>query len=653
MSEGSPPDGSLLVAARSPIHGRTLERMARGLGWTVEMVTSCDKDMARSSSANLVLIQDELWDEGGCATAFSQGGGTALPLLVFSTDAAAESWALERGASDFLKVPCRPVDLERLIEPWLRMARADAGPSSAARALRRAPPEPEATDRTNPAPHPVTQRTESGESAETSTGPRATILLVDDSLVIHAYVEAALKPHGFHVLHAHDGAEGLAVATQERPDLILSDVDMPVMNGFDMCRKVREQEAIRDTPILILSARGAGVDIDRGFDVGANDFLTKPVSENELISRLDMTLGMEGAASRPREKVLVVEDSSLQRSVIARAIAQQGFEVITAEDGQQGLELALEHLPDLVITDSEMPVMNGRDLTRELKKREHLADIPVVMLTAADSPLSRLKGRHAGVSAYLTKPFVPDKVVVIAEKLIAERRLLREREAMHHYLSDSAAAAAAAAADSKGDVNAIMRAETRFTTILFTDIVGFTPLTERMAPAELVGLLNGYFDEMAPVFKRNGGVIDKFIGDAIMSVFVHEPGGDPGRAACNAVATGLEMLSRLERLNAGKEEAIQIRVGINSGDVVMGDIGSRALRRDYTVIGDAVNVAARLESAAEHGTVLISQSTYELVRGEYDAQPLGPIHVKGKAKKIHVFRVLGPRNDPASEGAKA
>jgi len=106
-----------------------------------------------------------------------------------------------------------------------------------------------------------------------------------------------------------------------------------------------------------------------------------------------------------------------------------------------------------------------------LKKRENLQDIPVLMLTASDSSQDRVKGEHAGVAAFLSKPFVPDKVIVIAEKLIGERRLLRERRAMHHYLSDST-----------GAVSNIMRAEDTFATVFFTDIVGFTPLTERLEP---------------------------------------------------------------------------------------------------------------------------------------------------------------------------
>jgi adenylate cyclase len=445
------------------------------------------------------------------------------------------------------------------------------------------------------------------------------------------------------VAHAHDGLQGLEAARRAKPDVVISDIDMPGLDGFEMCRQLKADPTTRDVPILILSARGAGVDIDRGFDVGANDFLTKPVSENELTSRVEHVLRRGASATEGRETILVVEDSAVQRSVVVQALSQQGFTVLAAENGREGLDLAMRTPPDLVITDAEMPVMNGRDLTRELKRRDRLRDVPVMMLTAADSDASRAKGRHAGVAAYLTKPFVPDKVVVIAEKLIGERRLLRERQAMQRYLSDAAVAAASEAAAAEGDVDSVMRAETRDATILFSDIVGFTPLTERMVPADLVGLLNSYFDAMAPLFREHGGVIDKLIGDAIMATFVGEGPDGPADAAVRAVTTGLAMLDAIARFNEDRAEPLQVRIGINSGDVVMGDIGSRHHRRDYTAIGDHVNVAARLESRARPGTVLISASTYDRVKDRFEAERVGPIQVKGKTAPITVYEVRGPR----------
>ena len=230
-------------------------------------------------------------------------------------------------------------------------------------------------------------------------------------------------------------------------------------------------------------------------------------------------------------------------------------------------------------------------------------------------------------------------MVVIAGKLIAERRLLRERQAMQHYLSDAAADAAPLAASSVGDVSEIMRAEEKFATIFFTDIVGFTPLTERLHATELVEMLNAYFDAMTPLFKEHGGIIDKFVGDAIMAVFTGDGKRSDADAALGAVRTGMAMIKTLNDFNASRDEQLNVRVGINSGNVIIGDIGAKLHRRDYTVIGDHVNVAARLESAAARGTVLISEDTYDLIEEWVAAKMLGPIEVKGKSDPIEVYQV--------------
>ena len=600
--------GEVLLVSPSRIFGRALGRMVEGLGFSIRLSRGDDRPAVEG--ATFCLVQ-------GDPSLLTIGDATEVPVIAFSDDATMEQAALASGAWDFLRVPCREAELSKLIEQWLAM---------------------QATGR----PDPFAVPTPAAPPAKDDAAPGSTrILLVDDSQVIHGYVDRALTPHGFEVLHAHDGREGLAAAIEEKPDLIISDIDMPNMNGFEMCRAVKEHADTRDIPILILSARGAGVDIDLGFDVGANDFITKPVSENELLSRVQMVVGSQDAERATRETVLVVEDSGVQRAVIVQALAQQGFDVHEAENGKVGLDMALQLTPDLIVTDSEMPVMNGRDLTREVKQRDKLRDVPVMMLTAADSDLSRAKGRHAGVSAYLTKPFVADKVVVIAEKLVGERRLLREREAMQRYLSESAAEAASAAADAKGALDETMRAETRFATVLFSDIVGFTPLTERLAPGDLVKLLNGYFDAVVPLVGQHGGVVDKLIGDAVMALWFRAEDEDGRRHdAAQAVRTGLAMLEALAAYNAEAPEALHIRIGIHSGPMVMGDIGSRSARRDFTALGDNVNVGARLESAAAPDTVLISEATYDLIQDHFEAERVGPIEVKGKSEPIAVYRPI-------------
>ena len=611
--------GEVLLVSPSRIFGRSLGRMVEALGFAVRL--SRGEDRPSVAGATLCLVQED-------PALVSVGEDRTVPVIAFSKDPGAEQAALASGAWDFLPMPCRPADLEKLIEEWLAMQSAGERPAAPAAA-------PVAKAPATPAREGATR-----------------ILLVDDSQVIHGYVERALAPHGFELIHADDGREGLAAAIEHRPDLIISDIDMPNMNGYEMCRAIKEHPDLGGIPILILSARGAGVDIDLGFDVGANDFLTKPVSENELLSRVQMVAGSSRPEQATRETVLVVEDSGVQRAVIVQALAQQGFDVHEAENGKIGLDMALQIDPDLIVTDSEMPVMNGRDLTREVKRRERLRDVPVMMLTAADSELARAKGRHAGVAAYLTKPFVADKVVVIAEKLVGERRLLREREAMQRYLSSSAQEAAAAAADAKGALDETMRAEMRFATVLFSDLVGFTPLTERLQPADLVKLLNGYFDAVVPLVEAHGGVVDKLIGDAVMALYLQAE-DEAGREAdaVNAVRTGLAMLEALEAYNAERDEPLHMRIGIHSGPMVMGDIGSVSARRDYTALGDNVNIGARLESAAAADSVLISEDTYDLIRDRFDAELVGPIEVKGKSEPITVYRPTHEREQSSdSEG---
>ncbi|MBC8070021.1 MAG: FHA domain-containing protein [Deltaproteobacteria bacterium] len=179
-------------------------------------------------------------------------------------------------------------------------------------------------------------------------------------------------------------------------------------------------------------------------------------------------------------------------------------------------------------------------------------------------------------------------------------------------------------------------------TMLFADIRGFTSMSERHTPEQMVRTLNAYFEVMVDVLFRNSGTLDKYVGDEIIGLFgapVQRPD-----APVLAVRCALEMQRALEEFNRMREadgvETVHVGIGVNTGPVIAGAIGSsRTLQ--YTVIGDAVNVASRLCSAAGPDEVLISQSTYELVRGQVAVEDRDPIIVKGKAKAIDIFRATG------------
>ena len=633
----------VLIASNSKLFSRTLTRAVSNDRYEVTTVADGNEVLANIENIDLCLLQDSLANVTGLEICqqLRHSEQKNKPIIIFSHQSKLEDEALEKGASAFLKVPCHSEDVLKLIEKWLDFSTMGVSQKTKLTTATEVEIAPSTDDEIQEIDT-VTGEEEKQETilpqgTQSTDSQPSCILLVDDSRLIHASVGKIIDENGFKLIHAMDGVEGLQKAVEYIPDLIISDLDMPNMNGYEMCQEIKQREVTQDIPVVILSARGAGLDIDKGFDVGANDFLTKPVDEAELISRINLTLGSQGENSL-REKILVVDDSALVRNMMKQGLSQQGFEILTANDGQEGYDAAVEHEPDLIVTDFNMPKMDGRELTRALKSREALSDIPVLMLTAADSDTDQRKGKHAGVAAFLSKPFPPDKLVVIAEKLIAERRLIRERQAMRHYLSESAVEAAAAAADQKSTVDQ-MRVEEAFLTIFFTDIVGFTPMTERMDPGDLVNLLNEYFDEMVVILKENGATIDKFVGDAIMALYLESKKRSREECAYNAVKAGLEMIEALRKFNENRQDQVNIRVGINSGTVIMGDIGSKLYRRDYTVIGDNVNIAARLESSAEKGSVLVSDTTYKLIKDFVEIENTSSIVVKGKAKELLVHKV--------------
>jgi adenylate cyclase len=178
-------------------------------------------------------------------------------------------------------------------------------------------------------------------------------------------------------------------------------------------------------------------------------------------------------------------------------------------------------------------------------------------------------------------------------------------------------------------------------TMFFSDVRGFTSMSEKMEPQEVQQLLSEYFTEMTGILFRYEGTLDKFMGDAIMAFFGN-PVPQPDQAK-RAVLMALEMQESIARLNekliAEGRRTIGVGMGINTGDVTVGNLGSKDFL-DYTVIGDAVNLACRLEQNAKAGDIIITQATYAEVRDVVEVEPMEPIRVKGKSEPIPIYRVL-------------
>jgi CheY-like chemotaxis protein/class 3 adenylate cyclase len=476
-----------------------------------------------------------------------------------------------------------------------------------------------------------------------TTRAQKLIVLADDSPMIHRHTVPILEEEGYQVVSAVDGAEAVRKTAELLPDLVISDVEMPELDGYQVCQAIKGGERTAHIPVLICSSLGEAADLERGFDVGADDYVVKPVIAEELLTRVRQLFA--GTMPASRERILVVDDSPAQRHYVADCLARQGFEISTAENGRVGLDKVRALRPALVLSDYEMPEMTGFELVHALRRDPETRNTPVIMLTARDSKRDMAQMRAAGASAYLVKPFAQDKCIATVERTLAERRLLAYKQASSVYISEGARRAAEERA-AAGDLSAV-RADERELSVLFSDVVGFTRLSTSLSPREVIELLNAYFDVLCPIIKEEGGDIDKFIGDAIMAVFDERPGRAP--PAVRAVRAALAMQEAMVAFNAGRSITVETRIGINTGPVVRGDLGSRVFRRDYTVIGDTVNRANRYEMQCPPGRVLISQTTRERAGDLIEVEAVPGMRLKGVDEPVTGYLVesIVPRKEPS------
>jgi len=466
-----------------------------------------------------------------------------------------------------------------------------------------------------------------------TTRAKRLIVLADDSPLIHHHTVPILEDEGYEVRSAHDGVEALELVRAHQPDLLITDVEMPRLDGYGVCKALKDDPATAHLPVLICSSLGEATDLERGFDAGADDYLVKPVLPEELSTRVRALV--RGHLPGARERVLVVDDSPAQRHYVADCLARQGFEVVTAEDGKVALAKAQAVRPALIVSDYEMPNMTGFELVHALRRDPDLRQIPVIMLTARDSKRDMAQMRAVGASAYLVKPFSQDKCIALVERTLAERRLMAYKEASALFISEGARQAAEERA-LHGTLHAF-RADERVVSVMFSDLIGFTPMSSKLAPSELINLLNDYFDVMCPIVKDHAGDIDKFIGDAIMAIFEEARGQPP--APIRATRAALAMQAALEVFNRTSTIQLGMRIGINTGPVVRGDLGSKVVRRDYTVIGDTVNQANRYEAKCPPGGVLVSRSTRDALGHDARVREITGLVLKGVAEPVTGYLV--------------
>ncbi|HEX8128046.1 MAG TPA: adenylate/guanylate cyclase domain-containing protein [Pyrinomonadaceae bacterium] len=391
-------------------------------------------------------------------------------------------------------------------------------------------------------------------------------------------------------------------------------------------------------------------DIVRFSDLEANSATLRPADDgvSTMIANLVSTVQtIDAAHARQTEQgglVLVVDDSETNRDILARRLTREGYEVETAADGARALEAVGLRRFDLVLLDIMMPGLNGYQVLERLKTTPELRDIPVIMISALDEIDGIVRCIEMGAEDYLPKPFNPVILRARVEASLEKKRLrdreqaylaqLRiEREKSERLLLNILPAAIAERL--KEDQGVIAESFTE-ATILFSDVVGFTEMSARITPVELVYLLNEIFSAFDELATRHGLEKIKTIGDAYMVA-----AGLPERRADHAEAMaemGLDMQTALDAFNRARGTTLNIRTGINTGPVVAGIIGTSKFI--YDLWGDAVNTASRMESHSTPGRIQVTAATFERLRHAYLFEPRGTINVKGKGD-MHTYFLLG------------
>jgi class 3 adenylate cyclase/AmiR/NasT family two-component response regulator len=343
-------------------------------------------------------------------------------------------------------------------------------------------------------------------------------------------------------------------------------------------------------------------------------------------------------------KILVVDDEAdlemLIKQKFRQKIRENKYEFVFAGNGNLALEKLLEHSDvDVVLSDINMPEMDGLTLLTRLGEQSPMIK-SVIVSAYGDMDNIRI-AMNRGAFDFITKPVNFEDLELTMEKTIKHvnqmretLRAIKENNILKMYVDETVLNFMGG----REFESSLMQNETVEASVAFIDICSFTSISENESPDTVVKLLNNYFDVMVKEIIAQGGYIDKFIGDAIMAVFRGEFHLDRAIDACLAVRSQIE---KLPNETGNIFFSPKVSIGVNSGEMISGNIGSANLRRlDYTVIGDAVNTAQRLQAAASAGQIIISEVSYEKVKQSFNCKKIGDISLKNKTNPVVIYEVI-------------
>ena len=489
------------------------------------------------------------------------------------------------------------------------------------------------------------------------------ILVIDDDAFNRILLKTNLEEQGYLVEIAEHGKLGMEMLVGKSFDLVLTDLMMPEMNGYEVLQWMKTKNEYQTIPVIVISGEEDMESIIKCIQVGATDYLPKPFDPILLRARvrnaINATKHLRDKENNLSGQMLVVDDDLFNRTLLATNLVEQGYSVTMAENGRNALDILHENIFDVVLLDLLMPEMDGFQTLSVMKADSRLNHIPVIIISGEEDLANVVQCIEMGAEDYLPKPFDPVFLKARVRACLEKKRLRDHeikqqqelsrlnsalevrnsfiRETFGRYLSDEI-------------VNTILESpkgmalggEKRLVTILMSDLRGFTPLSERLQPDQLVNLLNLYFDVMTDIIFRYQGTIDEFIGDAILAIFgapiTRE--NDAKRAVACALEMQLAMAQVNQRINELGFPKIAMGIGINTGEIVVGNIGS-AKRMKYSVIGRHVNLTSRIESYTVGGQVLTSQSTLDACDNLLRVDSQMEVLPKGVKEPITIYEIGG------------
>jgi adenylate cyclase len=355
-----------------------------------------------------------------------------------------------------------------------------------------------------------------------------------------------------------------------------------------------------------------------------------------------------GAQSQPLPgSVLVADDDRINRTLLSRALRDDGHRVRTAADGREALAMLAEEPADVVLLDVVMPQLDGVSVLQRMKADEAVRDVPVIMISALDDLAHVVRCIELGAEDYLPKPFNPVLLRARISAGLNKRRLselerTRVRDVFARFLPESVVDEVLAR--TKGGVR--LGGVRLVGTALFTDLRAFTSFAEANPPDLVIEVLNRFLGGMTEAVLDHGGTIVDYMGDGLLALF-----GAPIEAedhADRALAAAREMVSeRLPRVNdwvASTHSGTRFRfgIGMNSGSMMSGHVGSER-RLKYSAVGDTVNTASRIQGLTKElgRCLLFSQSTHELLTAASDLEFVGEVTVRGRRAATRLWTLRG------------